>query len=297
MMFLAFTIEKLHDISDMNFLRDIKQSIYNRAYYKAIPNKSLGNAVSYFFLLIFVLTIIQTIFLAIPLYNGTNIFLDQGVKIVLTNYPKDLRVQIQNGKVTTNVTEPYFISMPEGFEDKSTQYTHLLVIDTKTAFSQKQFTAYNAAVWLTGDSLFYKEKNGQLRGTDLSNIHDLTVDQSTLQQISKKISPWLHFVAPLLVVVTLIGVFLGYLFNFVYMLFLALVLLLVGKIISVKLTYGQAYKVCLHAITLGLLIAVVLNATEFFFHIRAFPFMITLISIGVFFVNFSKPSQAKKQTK
>ena len=74
-------------------------------------------------------------------------------------------------------------------------------------------------------------------------------------------------------------------FRLFYLLLFAVIILLLAKVFKWTLTYGQSYKVGLHAMTLGLLVEVVLNFTKSWIHFSGFSFMFSLITIAVIIIN------------
>lgn len=277
----------------MNFLLTIRNSIYSPSFYATIPQKSFGSALGYFLLLSLFLTIIQSIS---PVWG----FLTVGQKEVETfvnqieeAYPSELEVKIQNGKVSTNVQEPYFISLPQD-KNRTTEDTtaNLVVIDTKTPFSITQFNQYKAIAWVTKDSVFLKsDNNGQIRTIDLSKVSDMSIDKAFVVSLFEKFSPWLKLITPLAILGILLGVYLLHTGRLVYLLFLAIVIWVLAKLLKRPLTYSGSYKVGLYAITLGFLIELLSD----FVHFSGFPFMFTLITLIVVSVNFL-PTRSKSAT-
>jgi hypothetical protein len=275
----------------MNFLNKIQSSIYSPEFYSKIAKQSFGSAISYYLILAFLLTVITAAF---PIYsfltggrNELQTFTDQ-IKDI---YPSELEVEVKNGTVTTNVEEPYFIPVPS--EDKNASAEgNLVVIDTKTPFSAKQFNEYGTFVWVTKDTLVMKtdDDSAQLRSFDLSEVSDVTLNKNRVNSFIAKLSPWLNLVYPVVVILILFGVFMLYTSRLIYLLLLSAVIMLLLKLIKKPLKYADAYKIGLYAVTLGLLIETAVNLLR----LQSFPFMLSFITLGVVYFNFQKVKLKKK---
>lgn len=208
------------------------------------------------------------------------VFVDQMVNA----YPAELEIKVQNGKVTSNVQEPYFIPLSEN-ENRS------IVVDTKTPFSATQFNQYKTTVWIAKDAVFIRGSNGvEIKTYDLSQMPGLTVNKALVNSIVAKISPWLNLITPLAIAGILLGFYLVHTSRLIYLLFLALLILLLTKLLKKPLSYSRSYKVGLYAVTLGFLAELIFEWIGF----SGFPFMFTLISLSVVLVNFlSTPKEVQ----
>ena len=266
------------------FFGKIKDSIYNPSFYKSIPQSKLESAFSYFFLLIFVLSIIQTLFLAFPIVKVITQLTNKDLPKAVSQFPEELQVKIKDGKASTNVKEPYFVPLPKGTQ---TDFKNFIVLDTITPYSEDSFKKYDTFALLTRDSLYYKaDKNQPIKSADLKSVKDLTIDRASLTALLNKYSPLAKWITPLLIILVGFLLFLFYILRIFYAIFLGVAILLVSRIIQPSLTFGQSYKVAIYAMTLGLLVEVVLTIISPLIGIRGFPFMVTILSIVVFVVNF-----------
>lgn len=270
----------------MRFFQTIKNTIYSPEFYSQISQKSFGKSVGYFLLLVLILTAIKSLTLIGPLIFELPGQLQTVIKETVNCYPEDLEIKITNGQVTTNVQEPYFISSC-GIESKTDQ--PLLVIDTNAPFSKTQLDQYKTAVWLTKDSIVYKKSDLETRSYSLTEIKDFKLNKASIDSLSNMISPWLKFAGPILLFLAFIGIYLSYDFRLIYLLFLAAVIWLLAKIFKKTLPYGQSYKLGLYAITLGLIVELLVSLTGRLTQFHGFPFMFTLITLGVVFINYLKP--------
>jgi hypothetical protein len=275
----------------MNFFRKIRNSIYSPAFYSNIPQKSLGSAIGYFLLLSLFLTIIQSIS---PIWKFSTTgqteikkFVDQAKNF----YPSGLEVKVQKGKVSTNVQEPYYISLPKDKNRTAEDNQNLVVIDTKTPFSVEQYNQYETFAWITENSVITKSEN-KIQINDLSKTSNITINKTFVMSLINKFSPWLKLITPLVIIGILIGIYITYAGRLIYLFFLALIVWLLAKLFKKPLTYGGSYKIGLHAVTLGFIADLLFG----WIHFPGFVFMFTLISLAVVLANMlSKPENISAQ--
>lgn len=268
----------------MNFLKNIQDSIYSPKFYTTLLTKSFKESIGYFLLLILLLTVLNVITLIPTLLLDTPKVLNSFAENIINCFPKDLEFTITNGKASANISEPYFISSCEG--DKKEK---VAVIDTKTPFSLDKFNEYKVAAWITKDSIVYKKGSYETRTYTFNKVKDFKLNREVLNSYFKMASPYLKFVGPILLILSFIGIFLSYDFRLIYLLFLASIIWLFGKIFKQTMGYGQAYKVGLHAITLGLIVDSLVNLARPWTNFSGFPFMVSILTLGIVIVNIFLP--------
>lgn len=270
----------------MGFLKTLKSSIYNPEFYSGIKNQSLASTLKYFFMLILILAALNTLILsyelAIKVPEEVRNFISQSVN----SFPADLEVDIDEGQVTTNAAEPFFVPFPEGnAEVRGENLNNILVIDTKTPFSATQFNQYKTLLWLTRDSLFYHNREFDQRSIDLSKVENFKINRSFVLGIVEKISPWLNWIGLVLILMVFVGLFLGLSFKLVYFLFLAVLIYFLSAIFKWGLNYSASYKTAIYASTLSLFVDLILFNTGIYTGFYGFPFLFTLTSLCITTIN------------
>lgn len=268
----------------MRFLKLIGNSIHSPKFYATLPKKSFKQSFGYFLLLALILTVIHLITLINPLLVQTPVDLQVFIQDVVNCYPKDLEVKVINGQVSLNAEEPYFISNCKGGG-------YLAVIDTKTPFSSEKFDAYRVGAWINKDSIIYKRNDYETRTYNLDQIKDFKLNREEINSYHQKLSPFLKFVGPVLLLLSFVGIYLLYMFRLVHLLFVALFIWLLSKAFKQQLGYGSSYKVGLYAITLGLIVDLVVNLTSRWTNFYGFPFMVTVLALSVVLVNVLLPKK------
>ena len=278
----------------MTILSKIKSSIYSPSFYAEVQKKSLGSAFGYFFLLILLVSLIGTFPVIFSFVTKGQNELKSIISDVKNKYPQELEVKIKDGVASTNVVEPYVIPMTSDMKNETTGLQNLLVIDTKTPFSITQYKKYNAAVWLTKDGVYYRSNNTEeVRSQPLEKFGNVTINKKYVDEMVGKISPWIKYLAPILLIVIIIGLFLFHMLRLAYLFFFALCALLLAKAMKKSLSYGTAYKVGLYAITLGFIV----ELFQWFLGMTNIPFLFTVVSLIVVYINLKNQPATKSSKK
>lgn len=270
----------------MRFFDTLRSAIYNPDFYSKIKKTGLGQTLGYFFLLALTLTLINSLVLSYELGIKVPEEIKKFISQTVNSYPQDLQISISSGQVATNAEEPVFIPFPQlGTEQKIDSLNNLLVIDTKTPYSATQFDQYKTLFWLTKDSLFYQSREYDQRSVNLTDVKDFKIDRSFIENIVEKINPWLKLIGPILIVAVFIGLFIGFSFNLVYFLVLAVLIFFLGSIFKWGLNYSASYKIAVFSSTLSFLVDLVLFNTGIYTGFYGFPFLFTLISLCIATIN------------
>lgn len=276
------------------FFKTLQNSLYSPEFYKKQLDEPIGPAFRFYFIFILLLSIVQ-ILLTLPVFFNVQADLKQTANQVVSSYPKDLDVTIKNGVVSTTAQEPYVIALPPS-QASAKQPKNALVIDTKTPYSSTQFDAYNTLSWVTKDTMYYEDGQGQIKSVDLHQISNLHVNKPILTSIWQKTQPYMVWVAPGLALLLFIGFLLGGVLRLGYLLLLAAIIILFGKIAKKQLRFKQSYTILLYAVTLPLIVTSIIGvlATLNLFHGIVFSF--TLLTFLSVIVNLFPPSKKKTGT-
>lgn len=282
----------------MQLLENIKSSIYNPAYYSEILNKPFSYSLRYFLSLMVLFAVIATIVFSFSILPKVNKFVNEGVPKILNYYPDNLEVAVKAGKVSTNVPEPYFIKLPAEFKDgnqgtgtrpAAKDMENLLVIDTKTPITIDLFNSYKTAAVLGYDSFAYDD-NGAIKIQSLDQSLNGVVTKAKFSDMLNKVMPYLKILSFVLLPIVFIFSFMGFALGYLlYLIFGALVIWIMAKVMKKDLGYGKSYQLGLHAITLG----VILEATVFLFYPNlGISFLFTFLMLMIFWVNL-KPAASE----
>lgn len=180
--------------------------------------------------------------------------LDQRVeKIIDESYTEGLEITIKDGKASTNVTEPHFITVRrEAFEtimlgtfvdkEKTKSKIRVLVIDTKAKATDIE--KYQTYALLTEDQFIYNfDKN---RIINLSDVRNQKITKNTIkEQLYKWTTDQLWFeiarvwglwiAIPLILIGQLISTVIGVSSS-------ALIIYFIARINQTKISFGKAFK-------------------------------------------------------
>lgn len=245
-----------------SFFLSIKNSIYNPAFYQEVVlQKPVKNAIKYYLRLALLLGIIAAVafsLLVIPkLQKVINAI---GVKIVQF-YPDELVLTAQKGKISANVSQPYFIPMPPEMADEEIlghmSLNNLVVIDTLNEFSFERFANYHTVVWITQDGFAVIDENTGVRYQPLSESISGTLDKALVRKLEREAVPIINLVLQFLSVVVFVLILLWFLVIMAYLLFVALIVRFIAKKRGLDLTFSQAYAASLYLATFGLIWALI----------------------------------------
>lgn len=271
----------------MTFLDKVKNSIYGPEFYKKLQSKPLSFSFKYFYALISALAIISTAQFSLQVIPGITAFLAGIGPEIINSYPNELVVTIKDGQASSNVAEPYFIKMPASMRSENYRNVpvtdNFVVIDTKNQFTEESFTQYNTLAVVTKTSFAFRKDGGGIEIHSLSKIPDWTIDRASVASFVGKIQPFIKFAWPFFILASFIGFVLSFSAELIYLLFAALLILIIAKVKKFPLDYKQSYQAGLHIITLPLLLGVV--STLLNIHIPV-PFFATILVVVAAVINF-----------
>ncbi|MFH0890833.1 MAG: DUF1189 family protein [Candidatus Liptonbacteria bacterium] len=247
----------------MNFIQAFKQSFYSPRFYRELRDKNFWFSLKYFYSLAVILAFVSTIVVSIDILPSIKSFMAE-VEPYLRKYPADLVVSIKSGKASTNAAEPYFIATPEWLcgggelsqQENICQTKNFLAIDTKNPFSLEKMNEYNAFAWLTADSLVINQ-DGEVKINSLAEVPDTEINKQFMDEIAAKAGNISKKAVPIVLPVATLLLFLGMIIYFsklIFLIFGALIVWIIGRVKKVEIDYGYAYRIGLHAITLGLIL-------------------------------------------
>lgn len=267
----------------------IKKSIYNPGYYTELLAKPLSHSWKYYSAFALLIVVFLTITSSIPFVAGANRALHEFPQHFFNYYPDDLVIDVTAGKVTINQPEPYAFPIPSSFladmpEEDRVQFENIAIIDTVTPFSVEQFRAYKTLAWLGLGQMALIDRTGGVRIEQLSPKISYTLTETKLKNLELKAREYYHLVGPTLVILIFVVFMTVFGFNFVYLLFGALCIFAMGRIMHQRFTYGQAYRIGLHAITLPILINTLLSITAV--GLTQVPLLFTVVMLATVYMNF-----------
>jgi hypothetical protein len=272
----------------------LKNSFYNPAFYKVVPSFPFGKVMGY---LLLVSTLGYLVFLgqgAWFLYQNRE-QIEEGIDKAISSYPEDLELTFTDGKLSSNVQEPYFFPEEgiqkffEGKEDinvDSDTPKYLMVVDTKTPFTSEQFENYNTIVWMSGDTAYVEDKNRGLQAIPYQKDFNQVINKETVIEFGTKLLEKIK--VPLIIAgsVALVVVDFGlFLFYAVYLLLASLLYFFFSQVAGKKREYVACYRIAVYAFTPALALSLLIQVIGLFVPLQMPPFLFTGILLLTVLIN------------
>lgn len=293
------------------FWIDFKKTLFNPSYYKEIVKFSLRRSFSIFFVYFLFYVIALSLFLFFYVFSPLNNQLYNFSRNSLDLFPQELAIIIRDGKLTTNVEEPYYISLDIlNFLDKEEidknniktnlefQGTeNLLVIDTSAKV--EDIFDYKTLFFLTEKNLVIRKENNETTFYPLNNFkEELVVDKDSYQDFILKISSYLKYFLPAIVII-LFFIFLIFIpfFYIIYCLLFAIFIYFSSKLFSLKLNYKKSFQLSLHIILAPVTLFAIFENLILPAQLPVFSFTIVTSLWGIFILKNMKEENIKTQNK
>ena len=274
----------------MGLFSMVKESVYSPIFYRGLREKKLSFSLKYFFSLIIAFSLALTVLFSFEIIPVVVNFVRGIGPTVISYYPDELSLTISNGKVSTNVAEPYLIKMPEELKGEN-NFANLLVIDTKNGFTPERFNGYDTLALLNQNSIAYTTKNGEIRFEPLSNLPNIVIDKGLVRSLVTRLEHMAKWATPLLVFAIILFMFLAFVFLFslklVWLFLGALFVMLLAWLKKTRVNYSQAYRIGIHAMTISLFFTVLT-----FLGVPRVTFLFTLVFLVFVWLNLSPKEEA-----
>ena len=256
------------------FWQSFQKSLLDFSYYKDVAKASFWFSFKYLFFLLACLSLVKSVQLGI-LYSSMkkNIpsYISIGQKELLNLYPKKLELNISNGKLYTNVQEPYIIEFPKILGDMGIK--HMVVIDTKG--TADNYPKYNTMVLATKQALVFPDsQQGNKTSTQLYYYSDLKksvyMDYSEYSKMVQSLNPLIARLPRLINIAVIVWLFLlPFIGGFTWLasilfglLFLTVGTWLIEKIVKTSYGYKTLFRMGMHGITWSILFTFLLEITH-----------------------------------
>ena len=267
----------------VNFFRTIATSVWSPSFYAAIAAVSLGRALRYFLALALLLVAIRLV----PFIVGGVVLLPLVTTGLADLYPPDLELRVTKGVVTTNVTEPYFIPMPE-YVALADGPRNIAVIDTKTPPSLDQLDEYQAAAWVHSDAVYVRgDVAGELVPIPIDEDADLVMDRSAFEGYVADAQPWMLVFGGVGLVGALVALYASFMLRLLYLMAAAVLLLGAARILRYRWSYADSYRAGLFAMTTGFLVDLAVDVAGRVLPIAGFSNMFTIATVSTVVLNLA----------
>jgi len=219
----------------MKFFINLWRSTTNFRFYKEVAFQKVSKSIGYFFLFIFLITLILSMKYSTALIQG----MGEVSKELGDRLPE---IRIEDGAVSTDAQEPFII------EEKD----FIFIIDT-TGKKTTIDPSYKQGMLLTKNKLIHKQSEIETRAYNLSKIKSFTVNKEAMERWRKTFS---RFALPILLV-SLFPYFA--VVKLIQILLFSLMALVMNTATKANLKYENLFNISLFALTPPVLLATIFN--------------------------------------
>lgn len=271
------------------FIRTLKKSAFSFSYYKDTLDARFSFSLKYFLLFGFILSTLLMLIIGLVLVPMISEFATRFKSRALTLFPSNLVIDIRNGELFTNTTDPFRMPLPyELITDvppaiSDQKQTYLLTIDTNA--SVEDFNSLQTFILLTKTHAVVRDNDSDFRVFSLRDAEDISIDQLKVNSLFEKILPllgWMPIVVMAIIYFTLLSFFVF--IRLMWLLMMALLLFPASQFMGLRLSYQKLYQIGLHAVTLPTLIQIfmlslgLIPPIPFFFSILFYLYVLVIFA-------------------
>ncbi len=287
----------------MDFLKNLRASVYGPEYYRSLGEKPFSYSLKYFLILIAAIAVVSAAVFLVSAIPAVNSFLRTTSAQIVQYYPSDLQITVASGSVSTNVPQPYFLPLLPAIAANisSSSYDgavspssseNLLVIDTKDPITVDEFEKDNTIALLASDSLAYARDGGMVVQPIGSGV-SFVVSRASVTAFVEKAKSYFVWVDWAIGILTPIGIFVALACRLVYLFILALLVWGLARMSGVSVGYKKAYQWGLHLMTLPFIVG-----TAFWLILPGanIPFLFTILALLAAAINLRHAPPAAATT-
>jgi len=266
------------------FLYVFRNSFIKPDYYLEVLKVGFSFSLKYFLFLFFCLSFITVVSFSSLMFAKAQPYMAKLKTEVINLYPDELELTIKDGTLATNVAEPYFIPLkPELFPQeiadglKKQPIYNIIVIDAQA--NPADLKQYQTFILLTKNSLAYLQNRNEIRIQSLEEVKDFSLDKTKFSQAWQKAAPFIDWLIPGLIFLSLIFVpVFTIVSKLIYLCLFSLITLIIFKLFKLKkLKFVKAWQINLHAITLPTIVIALFQVLRAEIKIPFFSTIILLI--------------------
>lgn len=256
------------------FWYSFQNSLLNPSYYQEIAKARYWFSFKYLFFLLVILSLVRSVQLGTAYFlvrDKIPSYIAIGKTELLQLYPKELELRISNGKLYTNVAEPYTVEIPTVLGDNGGK--HLIVIDTKG--KADDYLKYNTLVLATRQAVVYPDKQqGDRITTQMYYFSELKrslyIDYSLYKKGIDAMSPYLDKLPRVIDVSVIIGLLLLPFFGGLFwtsetlfgLVFLTGIVWVIEKLVKTSYGYKTLFRMGMHGVSWAILFTFILDITN-----------------------------------
>ncbi len=234
------------------------KSLTSPSYAKDIVKTNFSFSLKYFAVLAFVASIFSVVVMAKDVTQDLFLTLSSVEETIVSSYPEDLIITLENGELSTNQPEPKIFEFPERTEGDP---ENLLVFDSNGTL--EDLNNYDTLILVNKTNVLVRG-NGNIEVYPLADFPNTQITSETVRELAVSARPFLNalpYIALFFVFIATLVYYFG--FRLVYLIIVAAILGLVGLLAGLKLKFAKYYQIAIHAITLPLVIEVLAKTLNF----------------------------------
>lgn len=263
----------------MQFLREVRESLYSPLFYRELLSRPFSYSLTYFLKLSAALAFVYAVLFVVLLMPDVRVFLTDASSMLSEAFPGNFAFEIENGIASTTVKQPFTVHWPG-------ESLNVLTIDLTSSSTMATTSIVN--LLRTGVVTVTPENNGGVRIQQQPYGNEsFSITKGTIDEWSGAIADFAPYAAIVFIPFIFLGVFFAGLFYLVYLLPVALLVWAVMRLSGINARYGQAYRASMHLVTIAALLGVVrmLGVP------LVIPYLPTLLLVVLAIVNFRSPQQ------
>lgn len=259
-----------------------KRSLTDPSYYKELEKTKLSFSLKYLYLLlifVFLITGVQFAILAFAVLPTLPSKINEYKQSLIKDYPEGLEIKINNGELSTNQKEPFYVNFPQtrklmNFKEK----TNLITIDTKGDINE--YPTYNTFILVGKKYIVAPDDNNSYKLYPLDSEGQTVINKAAYLNFFTKADPFIQALPNIIFAMSLaaftIFPFFAAGFSLLgklsYLLILTLFLLLIAALMKKKYKFSTLYRLGIHGLTLPILVGSLLGLFGIFI-----PWLYTLL--------------------
>ncbi|HYC83460.1 MAG TPA: DUF1189 family protein, partial [Candidatus Paceibacterota bacterium] len=237
----------------MNLIKEIEHSVFGPEYYAQVLERPLSFSVRYYLAFALLLALVMTAVLSFALVPQLYVLLDRYGGDIVSVFPEGVTLTVKDGILSSNKKGTIVVPLPESRKVAGEEFMNLAVINPAADFKADDLLKQKALIVIDKDEMLYQSEGERVVVQSLKHTPDVVISRASVTEFFSQIRPMIKVLMPLMVIVIFV-LFLAVLaLNFVYLLFGALLIMLVSRWRGLRLGYRKAYQVGLHTVTASVL--------------------------------------------
>ena len=239
------------------YLNKMLSSVWDKYFGAKIKMEDFKKSMIYLLILMLILGGVRIIEVDLGLYQSTS-------DLTLFFKVKSPDFEFKDGRFYCFGEMPFIFA-----EDQE-----IFIVDTSGKTTEDILNKYDSGVYLSATKMVYKKGSAETRTINLSEYKGINFTRTNLIKLINS------FTIPILLIVTLIGLFLIYVFKLIGVFTLSVIALIINKILKTGIDYQNIFKISIYAIALPTVIDLVLDI----FKIEIPYFWVIYYGIAIFYL-------------